>query len=139
MQYEFSAQVSPREISELRKSVGWNSMEECYKDSLNGSYFYVCCYEGNKLIGFLDVVSNGVTDAYIQDVMANPEYQGKGIGTNLMNHAIKKLKEDNIYMISVLFEESLLPFYRKFGFNTILSGQLEHVMLIKLTKYWLYF
>lgn len=125
MRYEFSPKVSVREISELRKSVGWNGMEECYKDSLKGSYFYICCYEGNKLIGFLDVVSNGVTDAYIQDVMVKPEYQGKGIGTNLMNLAIKKLKEDNIYMISVLFDEPLLPFYKEFGFNITLSGQLE--------------
>jgi ribosomal protein S18 acetylase RimI-like enzyme len=89
------------------------------------SYFYICCYEKNKLIGFLDVVSNGVTDAYIQDVIVNPEYQGKGIGTNLMNNAIKKLKEDNIYMISVIFDESLLHFYKKFGFYMMLSGQLE--------------
>lgn len=125
MRYEFSPKVSPQEISELRNSVGWNGMEECYKDSLKGSYFYICCYEENKLIGFLDVVSNGVTDAYIQDVMVNSAYQGKGIGTNLMNLAIKKLKEDNIYMISVLFQESLLPFYKKFGFYTMPAGQLE--------------
>lgn len=42
-----------------------------------------------------------------------------------MNKAIQKLKEDNIYMISILFQESLLPFYRKFGFYTLLEGQLE--------------
>lgn len=125
MKYEFSVQVSPQEISELRKSVGWNSMEEYYNDSLKQSYFYICCYEEDKLIGFLDVVSNGVTDAYIQDVMVSPKYQGKGIGTALINKAINKLKEDNIYMISVIFEESLLSFYNKFGFNTMLSGQLD--------------
>lgn len=125
MRYEFSPQVSPEEISELRKSVGWNSMKECYKNSLKQSYFYICCYEGDKLIGFLDVVSNKVTDAYIQDLMVNPEYQGKGIGTNLMNMAITKLKEDRIYMISVLFDEALLPFYKRFGFYTMLSGQME--------------
>lgn len=125
MRYEFSPQVSPQEISELRNTVGWNGMEECYKNSLKGSYFYICCYDDKKLIGFLDVVSNGVTDAYIQDVMVNPKYQGKGIGTNLMNLAIKRLKENNVYMISVLFEESLLPFYRRFGFYTELAGVLE--------------
>lgn len=125
MRYEFSTRVSPHEIAELRKSVGWNSMEECHKNSLKQSYFYICCYEGDKLIGFLDVVSNGVTDAYIQDLMVSPEYQGKGIGTNLMNKAIERLKEDNIYMISVIFEESLLSFYKRFGFYTMLSGQLE--------------
>ncbi len=125
MKYEFSPQVSPQEVSELRNSVGWNGMEQCYKNSFKRSYFYICCYDDNKLIGFLDVVSNGVTDAYIQDVMVNPDYQGKGIGTNLMKLAIDKLIEDNIYMISVLFQDSLLPFYKKFGFNILLAGQLE--------------
>lgn len=125
MRYEFSPQVSAQEISNLRESIGWNSMEECYKTSLNKSYFYICCYEENKLIGFLDVVSNGVTDAYIQDLMVNPKYQGNGIGTHLMNEAIKKLKEDTIYMISVIFDEALLSFYKKFGFYTMLSGQLQ--------------
>ena len=125
MKYEFSPQVSPKEVSELRNSVGWNGMEQCYKISLNKSYFYICCFDDNKLIGFLDVVSNGVTDAYIQDVIVNPDFQGKGIGTNLMKLAIDKLIEDNIYMISVLFQESLSPFYKKFGFNLLLAGQLE--------------
>lgn len=125
MKYEFSPRISPKEVSELRNSVGWNGMEQCYKNSLNKSYFYICCFDNNKLIGFLDVVSNGVTDAYIQDLIVNPDFQGKGIGTNLMKLAIDKLVEDNIYMISVLFQESLLPFYKKFGFNTLLAGQLE--------------
>lgn len=125
MKYEFSPQISPKEVSELRNSVGWNGMEQCYKNSLNKSYFYICCFDDNKLIGFLDVVSNGVTDAYIQDVIVNPDFQGKGIGTNLMKLAIDKLIEDNIYMISVLFHESLSPFYKKFGFNLLLAGQLE--------------
>lgn len=125
MRYEFSPKVSPQEVAELRNSVGWNGMEQCYKNSLKGSYFYICCYDDNELIGFLDVVSNGVTDAYIQDVIVNPNYQGKGIGTNLMNRAIDKLNDDNIYMISVLFQESFLPFYKKFGFNMLLAGQLE--------------
>ncbi|QDR79550.1 GNAT family N-acetyltransferase [Sporomusa termitida] len=131
MRYEFSSQVFAKDISELRKSVGWNSMENCYEISLNRSYFYICCYEESKLIGFLDVISNGATDAYIQDVMVNPEYQGKGVGTSLMNKAIKKLKEDNIYMISVIFKEALLPFYKKFEFNIMLSGQLETHQLYK--------
>ncbi len=124
MKYEFSPQVSPKEVSELRNSVGWNGMGQCYKNSLKKSYFFICCFDDNKLIGFLDVVSNSVTDAYIQDVIVNPDFQGKGVGTNLMKLAIDKLIEDNIYMISVLFEEPLLPFYKKFGFNTLLAGQL---------------
>ena len=35
------------------------------------------------------------------------------------------LKGNHIYMISVLFDESLKFFYEKFGFYTMLSGQME--------------
>lgn len=73
----------------------------------------------------MDVVSSQSKDAYIQDVIVNPEYQEKGIGTQLMNMAIDKLKKDKIYMISVLFEERLMVFYKKFGFNIMIAGQLE--------------
>lgn len=49
MKFEFSPQVSLQEVSELRNSVGWNDMEECYKNSLKGSYFYICCYDKSLL------------------------------------------------------------------------------------------
>ena len=68
---------------------------------------------------------NGVTDAYIQDLMVHPNYQGKGIGTELVNQMIAYMKEKRIYMVSVIFEEELKSFYEKFGFYTMLSGQLE--------------
>ncbi|HLW31809.1 MAG TPA: GNAT family N-acetyltransferase [Aequorivita sp.] len=68
------------------------------------------------------MVSNRVTDAYIKDLMVRPEFQGQGIGTHLMNMAIKKLKEDRLYMISVVFEEKLIAFYKCFGFNLLYAG-----------------
>ena len=43
----------------------------------------------------------------------------------LMNKMIEYLKESHIYMISVIFDESLKSFYERFGFYTMLSGQLE--------------
>ena len=89
------------------------------------SYYHIAAYEENELIGYIDCVSNGVTDAYIQDLMVKPEYQRKGIGTKLMNMMIDYLKGNHIYMISVLFDESLKSFYEKFGFYTMLSGQME--------------
>lgn len=57
--------------------------------------------------------------------MVHPDYQGKGIGTELMNRTIAYLKERKIYMISVIFEEKLLPFYKRFGFIAMLSGQMQ--------------
>lgn len=126
LEYKMNSQVSPADIAALRRSVGWGGMETELKNPALRDYLRIACYDGDKLAGFLAVVSNGVTDAYIQDVMVRPDYQGKGIGRSLMNRAIERLKADHIYMISVIYgEEELRPFYEKFGFYTMLCGQME--------------
>ena len=125
MTYQYNEIVSAKALSDLRESVGWNRMENEYESPLMTSFYHIAVYENRKLVGYIDCVSNGVTDAYIQDLMVHPDYQGKGIGTDLMNQMIRYLKEKRIYMVSVVFEERLKPFYDKFGFNQMLCGQME--------------
>ena len=125
MVYEFNEKVSAKALADLRGSVGWNRMESAYQSPLMTSYCHIAAYEEGKLIGYIDSVSNGVTDAYIQDLMVCPDHQGKGIGTALMDQMIGYLKEKRIYMISVVYEESLKPFYARFGFYPMLCGQME--------------
>ena len=125
MIYQYNEAVSAKDLSDLRESVGWNRMEDEYSNPLMISYYHIAVYEGDKLVGYIDSVSNGVTDAYIQDLMVHPDYQGKGLGTELMNQMITYLKENRIYIISVVFEESLMQFYDRFGFYHMLCGQME--------------
>ena len=81
--------------------------------------------DGDKKIGFYngEVLENGNYE--VGNICIIPEYQGKGIGTELMNQMIAYMREKHIYMVSVIFEEKLKDFYEKFGFYTMLSGQLE--------------
>lgn len=125
MKYKINERIKPEDISSLREAVGWNKMEKEFRNPLLTSYCHIAAYEGTELIGYIDSISNGVTDAYIQDLMVHPKYQGKGIGTELMNQMIAYMKEKHIYMVSVIFEEELKTFYERFGFYTMLSGQLE--------------
>jgi ribosomal protein S18 acetylase RimI-like enzyme len=59
---------------------------------LLSSFYHIAAYEEDKLVGYIDCISNGVTDAYIQDLMVHPEYQGQGVGSELMNRMIDRLK-----------------------------------------------
>ena len=123
--YIINKPVPAKDIADLRHSVGWNRMENCYRNRMLTSYVHIAAYDGEKLIGYVDTVSNNVTDAYIQDLMVHPDYRGKGIGTELMNRTIAHLKTHGIFMISVVFEEKLKPFYKRFGFYDMLCGQLQ--------------
>lgn len=125
MIYKFNEKVSAKALADLRETVGWSRMEKEYSDPLMTSYYHIAVYEGDKLIGYIDSVSNGVTDAYIQDLMVCPDHQGKGIGTDLMNKMIEYLTGKHIYMISVVYDECLKPFYERFGFYNMLCGQME--------------
>ena len=113
------------QLADLRQAVGWNRMEDCYTDPRLLSFFHIAVYDSGRLIGFIDSVSNAVTDAYIQDLCVHPDYQGQGIGTALMERIIAELKKRCLYMISVVYEEKLRGFYQRFGFFDTCCGQMQ--------------
>lgn len=118
--------IEPEKIADLREAVGWNRMQEVLGRKELSNLFEIGFMEDERLIGYLCVVSNRVTDAYIQDVMVHPEYQGQGIGTGMMQLALVSIRERGIPMVSVIYgDESLRLFYEKFGFHTMLCGQME--------------
>lgn len=126
MDYRVNEKVAASSLADLRQSVGWNRMEQELGNPKLKDFLTISCYSNSELIGYVEVVSNCVSDAYIQDLMVRPDYQNKGIGTELMNKAISYIKEKGIYMISVIYgEEELRSFYERFGFYTMLCGQLE--------------
>lgn len=126
MRYEFDAAVTAEAVAQLRQAVGWNRMERDLADPRMKPALTLCAFEGDRLIGYAQVVSNGVTDAYIQDVMVHPDCQHRGVGTQLMQRVLARLEQDGVYMVSVIYgEEALRPFYERFGFFTMLCGQRE--------------
>jgi len=126
MRYEFNAPVSAAALADLRQSVGWNRMERDLSDPKLQNTFHLCSFDGDRLVGYVAVVSNGVTDAYIQDLMVHPDYQHQGVGRHLMQRTFDRLRADGIYMVSVIYGEAELQrYYEEFGFTTMLCGQME--------------
>lgn len=126
MRYEFDAPVTAAALADLRQSVGWNRMERDLADPKLHNAFHLCAFDGERLIGYVAVVSNGITDAYIQDLMVHPAYQLQGIGRQLMQRTLDRLRMDGIYMVSVIYGDAeLQQYYEDFGFTTMLCGQME--------------
>ncbi len=126
MRYEFDDAVSARALADLRQSVGWNRMERELADVRLHNFFQLYCFDEDRLIGYSAVVSNGVTDAYIQDLMVHPDYQQQGIGRQLMQRTLERLRNEGVYMVSVIYGDAeLQKYYEEFGFTTMLCGQME--------------
>jgi len=82
---------------------------------LMGSYcsFIAIEKETNKVIGFINAISDGILTAYIPLLEVLPEYQGKGIGKELVRLILEELKD--LYMIDICHDKELAPFYTQFG------------------------
>ena len=65
------------------------------------------------VVGFITAITDGVTAAYIPHLEVLPAYQGKGIGSELVRRMLARLKD--IYMIDLVCDEGLRPFYEKLG------------------------
>ena len=95
--------------------VGWSNppSKETFLKLLKGSYRIVVALEDNNVIGFITAVSDGVLSAYIPLMKVLPEYQSKGIGQQLVSRMKDELS--HLYMIDLLCDEELVPYYEKQG------------------------
>jgi len=66
--------------------VGWpnSPSEENFLKLLKGSYRIVLAIEENKVIGFINAISDGVLSVYIPLLDVLPKYQSQGIGKELV-------------------------------------------------------
>ncbi|TAN44226.1 MAG: N-acetyltransferase [Nitrospirae bacterium] len=71
-------------------------------------------YHDGKLIGAGRGISDGALRAAIYDLVVLPEYQGKGIGTMIMEYLLER---SNAEIIMLFANPGKEPFYGKFGFR----------------------
>ena len=109
------------DIVDLYKAGGW--WKETYdpsniKNLIKGSYAFavVINIKGNKAIGMGRILSDGVSDAYFQDLIILPEYRGKGYGKKLVKFLIDYCLSKEIYWIGLISEPRQDIFYSKMNF-----------------------
>lgn len=112
---------TPEEFNNLTEAVDWGTREnKIIEEALKNTLYSLCVYDENKLIGYGRIIGDKTIFLYIQDIMVIPEYQGKKIGTGIMNKLIEKINEYKkvnpkirTYLGATKGKEN---FYEKFGF-----------------------
>lgn len=109
----------------LQESVDWSRADEYYS---TGDYVTIHQSFGTVEFG-LETLSDGEEALFINDITINPESQGKGYGSKILQSAIKYAEEQGIPIAlrasagghygtkSKMSQEDLIKFYQKFGFE----------------------
>jgi GNAT superfamily N-acetyltransferase len=85
----------------------WNWVELTRRHSLG----WVVAREGAELVGFVNVLWDGLVHAWLQDTMVAAGARREGIGTGLVAHARAGAKAAGCEYLHVDFDEHLRPFY----------------------------
>lgn len=95
--------------------VGWPNppRPETLWRLLQSSYRVSLAHDSERVVGFANAVSDGVLSAYIPLLEVLPEYQGRGIGSELMRRLPAEL--NHLYMVDVMCDDEVAPFYERLG------------------------
>ncbi|MYD50817.1 MAG: GNAT family N-acetyltransferase [Dehalococcoidia bacterium] len=117
MTYQETADgISPSDLQGF--FAGWPNRPspEGHLNILQGSDLLVLALSKScKVVGFITAITDGVSCAYIPYLEVLPEWQRKGIGTELVTRMMENLK--TIYAIDLICDEDVQGFYEKLGFS----------------------
>jgi aralkylamine N-acetyltransferase len=109
------------EIVALYRAGGW------WKDEydpaeiprlISGSFAFVVAADkkSGRAVGMGRAISDGVSDAYIQDLVVLPQYRRKDLGSAMVSQLIARCREAGISWIALVAEPGSENFYVPLGF-----------------------
>ena len=115
--YKDTHKFTSKELEDLFLSVEWSSghYPEKLKKAMENFETVYTAWDGDKLIGLICALDDGVMTAYIHYMLVRPEYQGKEIGKTLMEKCKEKYK-DYLRIVLVSYNEEA-GFYESCGFK----------------------
>lgn len=131
MQYTWRGDFTSSEANQLHAEAfnhrvyedsEWDWVRLCKEHSLG----WVTARIGGRLVGFVNVLWDGLVHAWIQDVMVSSDTRHQGIGLRLIDVARKAAKQAGCEWLHVDFDDDLRPFYfDTAGFSPTNAGLID--------------
>ena len=99
-------------------AVDWSSgkFPQRLTKAIKNSDSVFSAWDGDRLVGLINVLSDSEMTAYIHYMLIHPDYQGQGIGKKLMNLVKEAYK--NFLAIVLISYDTKVEFYQNCGFET---------------------
>ena len=117
IRYSESRDLPPASVLDLYRANDWSSAQkpDLLHKALLASHSLVTAWAGSKLVGLGNAISDGYLVVYYPHMLVLPEYQGRGIGTELMKRLMARYQGFHQHML--VADGRALDFYRKCGFE----------------------
>ena len=79
----------------------------------------LAAYEGDELLGVVRTVGDGFTVVFVQDLLVDPAYQGKGVGSALLTAVLERFPHVRQIELVTDDTERTVAFYRAMGFSKL--------------------
>ena len=110
-----------RAAARLYRIAGWVEDEAAcgfLASALENSCAVCAAYdEAGRLAGMGRALGDGVSDAYIQDVVVDPAFRRRGVGGAIVGTLVAELKRRGVDWIGLVGEPGTEDFYRSLGFD----------------------
>lgn len=111
------------QLHELFITVGWSDSGELPDEMKAGfmqpwihSTLVISAWDGDRLVGAVRVLSDTIFRSVIYDLLVAPEYQGKGIGSELVRRCLEHFPGSGWLVCT---EGETPYFYKKLGFSVM--------------------
>ena len=115
--YRDTKDLNENDLKDLFLSINWSSGHYPEKLALamknSGSVF--TAWDGDRLIGLINALDDGIMTAYVHYLLVDPDYQGKGVGKELVRLISEKYK-DYLRIVLIAYDKEI-EFYKHCGFE----------------------
>lgn len=104
------------DLAALFISVDWSSghYPEKLEIAMRNYATVFTAWDGDKLVGLVSAMDDGVMTAYVHYLLVRPDYQGRGIGKRLVER-VKETYSDYLRIALMAYEKEC-GFYERLGF-----------------------
>lgn len=120
--YETVTSAPADAIVELYEAGGWWREDPAWRAAIPAMVrrsfcFLVAREPGGRIVGMGRVISDGVSDAYIQDVVVRAEMRGRGVGREIVRLLTARCIAAGISWIGLVAEPGTQGFYQMLGYR----------------------
>ena len=110
-------------VKDIYAKESWNTYLKDDKKlirAFDNSLYILGAFEDYRLVGFIRCVGDGEHILVVQDLIVDPDYQQRGIGTHLFKTIMQKYANTRMFMVVTDIEDIIdNKFYKSFNMKRL--------------------